>query len=163
MAVSVACLHRLQPVAAAVYCFPEGALYSAAKGLGAFRGRQRLSPPKTHLDDSAILGVQWIRGVRRLAFLPRLLETGARIRNHGCTVAQLCDVAMGRLDANLQEQGKIWDVAAAGLIAEEAGARFTDWRGRPIFPFPSLQADLDHPSLAAMPGVHRRLVRLLKA
>lgn len=160
-AVSVACLYRRHPVAAAVYCLPEGKLYSAARGLGAYRGRRRIKRPRTRLDDGAILGVQWIRGERDLAFLPGLLATGARIRNLGCTVAQLCDVAMGRLDANVQEQGKIWDVAAAGLIVEEAGGRFTDWQGRAIFPFPDLDGSIDHPSVAAVGATHRRLIDIL--
>ena len=68
---------------------------------------------------------------------------------------------MGRLDANLQEQGKIWDIAAAGLIAQEAGAHFTDWHGRPFFPVASLDGRIDYPSLAAAGPTHRRLVGLL--
>lgn len=159
--VSVACLRRGQPVAAAVYCFPEAHLYSAGLGLGAFRGRRRIPRPRPKLDDGAILGVQWLRTSRRLPFLPALLESGARIRNWGCTVVQLCDVAMGRLDANLQEQGKIWDIAAAGLIVEEAGGRFTTWSGQPLFPFTSLDGEVDHPSLASAGITHRRLVDLL--
>ena len=40
------------------------------------------------------------------------------------------------------------------------GARFTDWNGRPLFPFASLLAD-HLPSIAAVAPVHRRIVRLL--
>jgi fructose-1,6-bisphosphatase/inositol monophosphatase family enzyme len=40
-------------------------------------------------------------------------------------------VANGRFDAFVQNGGlSLWDVAAAGLIAERAGARVTDLAGR---------------------------------
>ena len=31
-------------------------------------------------------------------------------------ITQLADVACSRLDANVQEQGRVWDIAAAGLV-----------------------------------------------
>jgi myo-inositol-1(or 4)-monophosphatase len=162
-AAAVACLWHGQPVAAAMRCLPENALYVAGLGQGAFRNGRRVRLAAGTLDDAAILGVQWQRGPRPLWYLPRLLETGARIRNLGCSVVQICDVVMGRLDANLQEQGRIWDVAAPGLLVVEAGGRFTGWDGRPLLPFATRAADVHHPSLAASGPVHSRLVRLLRA
>ena len=41
----------------------------------------------------AICGVQWHRGQQDLRFAQRLQRDGARVRTHGCTVTQLCDVA----------------------------------------------------------------------
>lgn len=161
-AVSVACLHRGRPLAAACFCAPENVLYSAASGLGAFRGRRRLRLHTATLGPAAIVGVQWLRDSRHVPFLEAVLASGSRVRNLGCTVAQLCDVAAGRLDANLQEQGKVWDIAAAGLVVLEAGARFTDWEGYDVFPFEHLDGSRHYPSLAALPAVHRRLVTALR-
>ena len=155
-AVAVACLHRGRPVAAAMSCQPEDQIYSAARGLGAFRGRRRIRLQPRRLDDGSIIGCQWHQASRSLDFVAALVATGARLRNFGCTVVHLCDLVMGRLDANVQQQGKIWDIAAPGLLVLEAGGRFTSWDGSPVFP-----ADLDgavhHPTLAAAPAIHRKL------
>lgn len=159
-AVSVALLWRGQPVLACVHCAPEQALYLAEHGRGATRNGRRLRTPPGRIDDGAMLGCQWFRGQQELAFLARLQSRGGRIRTFGSTVTQLADVAVGRLHANLQEQGRVWDLAAAGLLVVEAGCRLTDWAGEPLLPFRSL--DVGHlPSLAAPPRVHRAVLRML--
>ncbi|MCC6671653.1 MAG: inositol monophosphatase [Planctomycetes bacterium] len=160
-AVSVAVLHRGQPVAAAVRVHPEGATWSAALGLGAFRERRRVRVPRGRLDDGAVLGAQWIRGPHELPFLGVLQDTGARLRVFGCTVAQLVDVACGRLDGNVQEQGRLWDIAAAGLVLTEAGGVLTTWGGAPVFPVQDPASPQHYPTLAAPPKVHRDLLRVL--
>lgn len=161
-AVSVALLWRGRPLLAAIHCAPEGALYEAIHGRGAHRAGRRLTTPPGRLDDGAILGCQWYRGQQQLDFLARLQQRGARIRTLGSTVTQLADVAQGRLDGNVQEQGRIWDIAAAGLVAVEAGCRLTDWRGAAVFPFVDLT--IGHTAtVVAPPTVHRGLLRLLRA
>ncbi len=160
-AVSVALLWRGHPVLACLHCFPENAIYRAISGAGAFRGTRRIRIPRGRLDDGAIVGVQWHRGQQRLPLLPRIQAAGARIRTFGCTVVQLADVACGRLDANVQEQGRVWDIAAAGLVVTESGGRFTAWNGDPVFPFANL--DIGHTAtIAAAPLVHAQLVGRLR-
>lgn len=161
-AVAVALLDRLRPVVAAVWTAPEAVVFSAARGLGALRNGRPLRVRSGRTADDAIHGAQWFRGGGDLRFLAALQTRGARIRTFGSTVVQVMDVACGRLDANVQQQGRIWDVAAPGLILIEAGGRFTDWAGRSVFPFPSL--DVEHTAtLAAPPNVHRRLLLELSA
>ena len=159
-AVAVALLERCRPVVASVWTAPEQALYAAARGLGATRNGRRLRIPAGRRDDAAIHGAQWFRGSEDLRFLGALQKHGARIRTFGSTVVQLMDVACGRLDANVQQQGRIWDLAAAGLVVEEAGGRFTDWGGKPVFPFPSLAVE-HTASLAAPANVHRQVLAAL--
>lgn len=160
-AVAVALLYRRRPVQATIWCAPEGATYEAIAGQGAFRNRKRLKLPLGHWDDRSIVGCQWHRGQQDLDFLARLQRDGARIRTFGSTVVQLADVACGRLDGNVQQQGRIWDLAAPGLVVEEAGGIVTDWHGKALFPFASLE--LGHlPSIAAGRKVHRELVRRLQ-
>ena len=161
-AVAAACLHRGRPIVAAMACAPEGEVFTAAHGLGAFCGRRRLRIPRLRVDDAAIVGLQWHRGPRDLAYLPDLLATGTRIRNLGCTVAQYCAVAAGRLTANVQEQGKVWDFVAAALVVLEAGGRVTDWQGRAIFPLRSIEAERHYPTLVAGPQPHRQLLPALR-
>jgi myo-inositol-1(or 4)-monophosphatase len=160
-AVSVALLHRGDPVLAVLWTAPERALYTALRGRGAFRDGRRIRTPRARLDDGAILGCQWHRGQQDLGFVERLQSRGSRIRTLGSTVTQLADVAVGRLDGNVQEQGRLWDIAAAGLLVEEAGGRFTDWSGRRVFPIANLAVQ-HTPTIAAGPGVHGGLLKLLR-
>lgn len=155
-AVAIALLHRRRPVVAAVWIAPQGEVLAAAHGCGALRNGRVLRTPAGRSDDSAIHGAQWFRGSGDLRFLAALQSGGARVRTFGSTVVQLMDVACGRLDANVQQQGRIWDIAAAGLVLVEAGGKFTDWGGKPVFPFPSLQVE-HTATLAASAPVHRSL------
>lgn len=159
-AVSVALLYQGNPVLGVVHCAPEEALYIAKKDCGVRRNGKAITMPKGRLDDGAILGCQWFRGQQDLGFLAQLQQRGGRIRTLGSSVTQLVDTAMGRLDANIQEQGRIWDIAAAGLVVEEAGGRFTDWSGRRVFPFRDLTVE-HTPTVAASSPVHAGVLRLL--
>jgi myo-inositol-1(or 4)-monophosphatase len=159
-AVSVALLWQGQPMLGCLHCAPENALYVAVHGAGAVRNGRRLLMPAGRLDDGAIIGCQWHRGQQDLEFLARLQSGGGRIRTLGSSVTQLADVAVGRLDGNVQEQGRIWDIAAAGLVVEEAGGLFTDWAGKAVFPVTSINSG-HTPTVAAAPRVHRGLLRLL--
>lgn len=164
--VSIACLRDGVPLVGAVHGFPEDVTCWAVRGRGAYlevgsRRRRIVVPEHARIDADSLVGVQWLRGEERVPFLRRILATGTRVRVHGCTVVQLCDVARGRLHANVQQQGKVWDVAAAGLVVEEAGGRFTDWRGRPIFPCGPEELAEHHASVAGPPRVHEQLVALL--
>jgi myo-inositol-1(or 4)-monophosphatase len=162
-AVAVACLHDRDPVAAAVWAAPNAARFAAARGLGAWFDGRRLRSRDLALDDAAVVGAQWLRGAHESRLLRALAASGARVRVFGSTVTQICDVAAGRLLANVQTQGRIWDVAAPFLIAEEAGCSVTDWKGTPILPFPDLATDRHYPSLIAPPRAHARLRELLAA
>jgi myo-inositol-1(or 4)-monophosphatase len=160
--VSIACMREGRPVAGAVYASADEVTVVAARAGGVRVDGKRVWMPRARsLGADSVVSTQWFRGTRRLPFLGRLLTTGTRIRVFGCTVVQLCDVVRGRLHANVQQQGRIWDIAAAGLIVEEAGGRFTGWNGAPIFPCGLSDLSRHHPSIAASPAVHRQIVRLL--
>ena len=161
-AVSVALLHRGQPMLGVVHCAPEGARFTAVHRQGAWRNGRRVLAPRARFDDGAIVGCQWFRGQDDMSFLARLQSEGARIRTLGSTVVQLADCVMGRLDANVQQQGRLWDFAAAGLLAIEAGLRFTDWAGRAVFPVRDLRGG-HTATVAARPNVHRKVLALLAA
>ncbi len=79
------------------------------------------------------------------------------VRRLGSAALDLCYVAAGRFDGFWEMALKPWDVAAGGLIAEEAGAKVTNVSG-----------DSDYISspqsvIAAAPGIHARIVQELKA
>ena len=160
--VAVALVHRGSPVVAAMWCEPEGALYTAIRGFGALRNGTPLPKATPRWDDGSIVGCQWHRGQQQMQFLAALQRDGARIRTFGCTVVQLVDVACGRLDGNVQQQGRVWDIAAPGLLLEEVGGLLTDWRGKPVFPLKTLtQGHL--PTIGAMPKVHSKIVARMRS
>jgi len=70
-------------------------------------------------------GFGYDAGLRRLQAqcLVRLLPQVRDIRRAGSCALDLCDVAQGTFDGYLEEGVHLWDHAAAGLIAEGAGAR----------------------------------------
>jgi myo-inositol-1(or 4)-monophosphatase len=82
-------------------------------------------------------------------------------RSMGSAALTLAYVACGRFDIYAQGAGlSAWDVAAAGLIAERAGATVTNLEGGPWF-------DLAYPAkkwscLAASPRHHAAILAMLK-
>jgi myo-inositol-1(or 4)-monophosphatase len=82
-------------------------------------------------------------------------------RSMGSSALTLSYVACGRFDVYAQGAGlSAWDVAAAGLIAERAGATVTNLAGEPWF-------DLSYPArkwscLAASPRHHATMLAMLK-
>jgi myo-inositol-1(or 4)-monophosphatase len=91
----------------------------------------------------------------------RLRRAVRMTRSMGSAALSLSYVANGRFDAFCQTVGlSAWDVAAAGLIAERAGATVTALDGGPWF-----RIDAATPSLgvlAAPPAHHARLLELLR-
>jgi myo-inositol-1(or 4)-monophosphatase len=83
--------------------------------------------------SGAILGTDWpYSGERRQqarAIVQVMIDQVTECTMMGSPALGLCHVAAGRLHAYWHLDLKIWDVAAASLILERAGAIFTDARG----------------------------------
>jgi myo-inositol-1(or 4)-monophosphatase len=77
-----------------------------------------------------------------------------QIKSMGSAVADLAQVAEGRIDAYIHSGLKPWDVAAAGLLIEKAGGIITTPNGNAWNIF---HGDL----LAATPTLHAQILRLL--
>ena len=75
------------------------------------------------------------------------------IRRLGSAAIDLCHVACGRVDAYYELGLNSWDITAGELIAREAGASTSDWSGA---------APTPQRLLAAAPGIHAALLRLLE-
>jgi myo-inositol-1(or 4)-monophosphatase len=78
------------------------------------------------------------------------------VRRLGSAALDLCYVAAGRMDGFWERSLKPWDLAAAGLIAEQAGAIVTNIKGEPDY--------LSSPQsvLAANPILHAKLLEQLQ-
>lgn len=64
---------------------------------------------------------------RSLAFFNDMAPRVSKIRMLGSAAIDICNIAAGRSDGYFEAGLYIWDVAAAGLIAERAGAVCTAW------------------------------------
>jgi myo-inositol-1(or 4)-monophosphatase len=113
-------------LAGAVLHVTTGELYSAARGLGATRDGDvlRVRPVAPMAERLVGTGFQYQQHVRRLqgAAVARLVPEVRDVRRMGSAALDLCAVAAGTLDAFIEEGLHLWDRAAAGLVAEEAGA-----------------------------------------
>ena len=89
----------------------------------------------SHKDQLSDFVVSMALGGRAVASRARAVRKVIRAsRNTGSSALALAYVANGRFDAFLQSGAmSAWDVAAAGLIAERAGAVVTDAAGGPWF------------------------------
>ena len=113
-------------VAGAVVDVASGALFSAAVGEGATcDGRPLAVRPAAPMAQRLVLtGFQYQQHVRAVQgpAVSRLLTRVRDIRRLGSAALDLCAIAAGRADAYVEEGLHVWDRAAAGLIATEAGA-----------------------------------------
>jgi len=77
------------------------------------------------------------------------------VRRLGSAALDLCYVAAGRFDGFWEMALNPWDVAAGGLIAEEAGARVTSITGNADYLSPPQSV------LASTPGIYTRMLEEL--
>lgn len=128
--VSIAAEFEGEAVAGAVYDAAHGALYSAAKGEGAFRdGRAIHVSGETRLGHALTgtgFGYDPERRAMQATLLGRVLPRIRDIRRGGSAALDLCWVAAGHLDAYFEQGLNEWDMAAGLLIAREAGGA-TGW------------------------------------
>ena len=94
------------------------------------------------------------RRVRQGEVLGGLLPQVRDIRRIGSAAMDLCLVAGGQLDAYYERGTNRWDIAAGGLVAQEAGVRVEGLHGRPASP---------EMVLAAVPGLFEPLHDVLAA
>ncbi len=131
--VSVALVDDGWPVVGVVLDPARDELFSASvDGPACLDGSPVRVSVKDRLGDFVIA---MALGGRRAATRSRSVRKRVRVsRSMGAAALSLAYVSNGRFDAFVQSSGlSVWDVAAAGLIAERAGARLTDLEGGPWF------------------------------
>jgi myo-inositol-1(or 4)-monophosphatase len=133
-AVSVAAEVDGQVVAGAVCNPATGETFRATLGGGAYLGEERLTGPRPVSLGNAVIGTGfgYDAGVRarQANVLVPLLPAVADVRRLGAASLDLCFVAAGRLDAYYEIGLNLWDHAAGGLVATEAGCVVSGLRGR---------------------------------
>jgi myo-inositol-1(or 4)-monophosphatase len=160
--VSIALVRDGRPVVGVVGAPFLGETYLARRGGGGLRrdraGREH--PLRVSARPTATAVVTTGLPFRRRERLPEAFETFTRvfeavedIRRPGAAALDLCWVAAGVFDGYFERGLAAWDVAAGGLLVEEAGGTVTDYVGGPDY----LVGDV----LAAPPQVHADLLRVI--
>lgn len=163
--ISIALVEAGRPIVGVIHDPTRGETFAATvdgpatlRSAG-LRGRTPISTSDKELLSDFVISMAL--GGRSVATRARAVRTAVRVsRSMGSAALALVYVANGRFDAFVQQGGlSLWDIAAAGLIAERGGARVTDLAGRDWF-------DLAHPPksigiLAAPPAHHAELLRLI--
>lgn len=127
-AVSVACLHRLQPLIGIIIEPARAISYTAVRGAGALRNGEQMRVSSCAELRQALLGTVFPKpgAATMAAYLPALhaaLDTAQGVRRSGSMVLDLARLAGGQLDGFWQVGMKAWDLAAGSLLIEEAGGR----------------------------------------
>ncbi|MFD8567425.1 inositol monophosphatase family protein [Streptomyces sp. NPDC057694] len=135
----------------------RGETYRAVLGGGAFvndkPARVRTAPPFEQALVGTGFGYLAQRRAHQADVVRELVPRVRDIRRGGSAAIDLCDVALGRLDAYYERGLNPWDFAAGDLIAREAGARTG---GRPG---EALSTEL---TIAAPPGLFEALQNRLE-
>lgn len=127
-------------IAGSVYAPALGDLYIAAKGKGAKKNGKEISvsTEKSLADSMIATGFACLRSYlveNNLKRFCRIAEETTGQRRFGSAAMDLCLVADGQVDAFWEQELNLYDVAAGALIAKEAGATVTDFKGNDgVFP-----------------------------
>lgn len=146
----------------AVYDPMRDEMFTAERGKGAYlNGMPLRVSAVTELQKSLLVTGfpydAWDTDQDNFANFVHFAKLTQGVRRLGSAALDLCYVAAGRFDGFWEMSLKPWDVAAGGLICEEAGAHVTDVHGDSDYISPPQSV------VAASPGIHPQILRELKA
>jgi len=133
--VSIAYAYQGQVLLAAVYDPMRNEMFTAERGKGShLNGIRRLKASSEPEMQKSLLVTgfpydAWNTERDNFANFVRFAKRSQGVRRLGSAALDLCYVAAGRFDGYWEISLKAWDVAAGGLIAEEAGVTVTNLSG----------------------------------
>jgi myo-inositol-1(or 4)-monophosphatase len=132
----------------------------AERGKGAsLNGKKiRVSKIKTLKDSMLVTGFPYDRRKRAryyLNFMEAFIMKTQGVRRLGSAALDTCYVACGRFDGYWEFKLQAWDIAAAALIAREAGAKLTDFSERPMDIY-------GKQTLVTNGAIHGQMLRIIK-
>ncbi len=154
--VSIAYAFKGVVILGAVYDPMRDELFSAERGKGAqLNGKQIHASKATELQKSLLVTGfpydTWNTKQDNFRNFEKLAKMTQGVRRLGSAALDGCYVGAGRFDAFWELRLNAWDIAAGGLIAEEAGAKVTAVDGSADY--------ISSPQsiLAAAPGIYQQL------
>lgn len=146
---------------AAVYDPMRDELFTAERGQSAWCNGRRLQVSEVTGLRRSLLATgfpydSWSTPRNNLEYFGRFARMTQGVRRLGSAALDLCYVAAGRLEGYWELSISSWDVAAGGLIAEQAGARVTRLDGSPEYLQPPCSM------IAAPPSIHAHMLEVLQ-
>jgi myo-inositol-1(or 4)-monophosphatase len=158
--VSIAYAYKGKLTLATVYDPLRDEMFAAERGQGAYLNGGRLSASAaTELQKSLLVTGfpydTWDTAQDNFANFVKFSKLSQGVRRLGSAALDLCYVGSGRFDGYWELSLNPWDVAAGGLICEEAGAKVSNISGKADY--------LSAPQsiLAASPGIYARMLQEL--
>jgi myo-inositol-1(or 4)-monophosphatase len=132
--VSIALQQKGVLTQAVIYDPVRNDLFTATKGRGAFLNDKRIRvTSRTKLQESLIATGFPFRDLKHLdtylAMLKSMIQKTTGIRRPGSAALDLAYVAAGWTDGFFEINLSIWDIAAGGLLVQEAGGIVGDFEG----------------------------------
>ena len=123
----------------AIYDPTRKELFTGERGHGSYVNGRALKVSATAILGDALLVTGFPYDVHKqtgdlVAMFAAFLGRARAVRRLGSAALDLCYVAAGRFEGFWEQHLKPWDVAAGGLIVEEAGGRITGMDGSPFDP-----------------------------
>lgn len=160
-AVSIAYAYKGQVQLGVVYDPNQDDLFCAERGQGAWLGDRRLQVEGAGdlLHSLLITGFAYENWVieTNLQFFAHFHRRCEGVRRLGAAALDLCYVAANRADGYWEVSVNPWDLAAGGLVAEEAGARVTRMDGAPDYLRPPCNV------LCANPVLHEMMLKEIQS
>jgi myo-inositol-1(or 4)-monophosphatase len=158
--VSIAVEHRGEIIAGVIYEPNLEDLFTAEKGKGAFLNQKPIHVSKVDRLIESMLVTGFPYTIRdnpdnAVQHFVNMLMKAQGIRRLGSAAVDLSYVACGRFEGFWEVSLSPWDMAAGVLLVQEAGGRFTDFRGSPSSVY-------NKQVLATNGLVHDALVEILK-
>jgi myo-inositol-1(or 4)-monophosphatase len=159
--VSIAFAHKGQVTLGAVFDPMRDEMFSAERGRGAqLNGRRLKVTDASELMRSLLVTGfpydAWTSERNNLEYFGKFARLTQGVRRLGSAALDLCYIGAGRLDGYWELSLKPWDLAAGGLIAEEAGARVTTLQGDSDYLTPPCSL------IACAPGLYSSMMEVLK-
>lgn len=133
---SIALLRDGAPFLGVVYNPYQGMMFTAVRSGGAFLNGAPIRSSDEPLSQSLVsfgtAPYQPELAERTFALCAEYLPRCIDLRRSGSAAWDLCSAAMGTIGLYYEMRLQLWDYAAAGLIAQEAGCRLTDMDGKAL-------------------------------
>ena len=160
-AVAIGLLHNGNPVLGVVFDPNTDRMFSAVKSNGAtLNGAPIHVNNREKLDPIGLFGF----GSPVLEILHPFIRKCGKGRSLGSAALHICSVATGYFDGSFDLHTKLWDIAAAAVILQEAGGCMTLPSGAPLFPLSSDSAAYQGhnvPFLATNGKIHEECLNAL--
>ena len=169
-AIALSLVQKGKPVLGVVYNPTSGECFFAQKDKGAFLIDFRINPFKRYdlkvqgnskkMSECIFSPAPSYGGDtsfdQKLSVFKKNIWGCRAVRRLGSAALELCYVANGNFDGYWEKHLKPWDMAAAGVICQEAGISLTDFDGQEFSPF-------NKSVLAAAAPLHEKILGKLSS